>query len=169
MALGEWSKSNAVYAGKLVRSGIEGARDGSKAFVNGEPLVPLLTKSARRALKPAALGICLGALSGYPSSRHHSLGRMLARGVLGGVIGLGTGLAWEGRHLTASAARAAGKNIERVREEQWWIENPIDYASSNASSSFYSRSGSAFARCYSPPRQDKIVRTHLPRLIPVHC
>jgi hypothetical protein len=128
MALREWSKSNANYGRKLVNSGIEGARSGRKAFLNGEPLTPFMSESVRRALRPAAVGACLGVLGSYPRCRPKSISRALACGLLGGAIGLGAGVAWESRHLTASAASGALKNIGRVRDEQWLTKHPIDYA-----------------------------------------
>ena len=128
MALHEWSKSNASYGRKLINSGIEGARSGRETFLNGEPLKPFISESVRRALKPAALGACLGVLGGYPGNRHKSIGRALARGLLGGAIGLGAGVVWESRHLTASAAGGALTNIGRVRDQHWLTKHPIDYA-----------------------------------------
>jgi len=128
MALREWSKSNATYGRRLVNSGIEGVRTGRTAFLKGEPLTPFISKSVRRAWKPAAVGACLGMLGGHPGSRHRSIGRAIARGLLGGALGLGAGVAWESRHLTASAAGGALKNIGRVRDEHWLTRHPIDYA-----------------------------------------
>lgn len=128
MALREWSKSNATYSRRLVNSGIEGVRTGRTAFLKGEPLTPFISKSVRRALKPAAVGACLGMLGGYPANRHRSIGRALARGLLGGAIGLGAGVAWESRRLTASVAGGAFRNIGRVRDEHWLTKHPIDYA-----------------------------------------
>lgn len=128
MALREWSKSSANYGRRLISSGIEGARSGRKAFLNGEPLKPFINESVRRALVPAALGACLGALGGYPGDRHPSIGRALARSLLGGAVGLSAGVVWESRHLTASAAGAAFKSIDRIRDEHWLAKHPIDYA-----------------------------------------
>jgi hypothetical protein len=128
MALGEWSKSNASYGRKLINSGIEGARSGREAFLDGDPFKPFLSESVRKALKPAVLGACLGLLGGYPGGRHKSISRALARGLLGGAVGLGAGVVWESRHLTASAAGGALKNIGQVRDEHWLDKHPIDYA-----------------------------------------
>lgn len=128
MDLREWSKVNANYGEKLVNSGIEGARSGGEAFLNGESLTPFLGESARTALRPAALGACLGVLGSYPGPRQRSLGRVLAFGLLGGAIGFGAGIVWESRRLVASAAGGAARSIGRVRDEQWLIRNPIDYA-----------------------------------------
>jgi len=128
MHLCEWSKSSADYGRKLFDSGIEGARSGREAFLNGEPLTPFLAESVRRALKPAALGAYLGLLGSYPGCRRKSIGRTLAYGLLGGAIGLGAGVAWESRRLTVSAAGGALRNIGRVRDEHWLTKHPINYA-----------------------------------------
>src|ERR1700685_454040 len=101
MDLRKWSKSNGDYGRELLHSGLEGARSGREAFLNGESLTPFLSESVRGALKPAALGACLGVLGSYPGSREKSISRALAYGLLGGVIGFGAGVAWESRHLTA--------------------------------------------------------------------
>ena len=40
MDLRDWSKSNTEYGKKLLDSGIEGARSGQEAFLNGKSLTP---------------------------------------------------------------------------------------------------------------------------------
>jgi hypothetical protein len=127
MDLYEWSKSNADYGRKLFDSGIEGARSGRDAFLEGEPLAPFLGESARSAWKAAALGACLGVVASYPGRRRKSFARTLAYGLLGGAIGLGAGLAWESRRLTASVADGAWSSIGKVRDERWLTDNPINY------------------------------------------
>ncbi|MGO9796465.1 MAG: hypothetical protein ACLPLZ_10275 [Terracidiphilus sp.] len=79
-------------------------------------------------MKPAALGACIGVLGSYSGYRRKSIARTLAFGFLGGAIGLGAGLAWESRRLTASVAGSALRNIGRVRDEHWLTKHPIDYA-----------------------------------------
>ena len=128
MDLRKWSKSNADYGRELLHSGIEGARSGEEAFLHGESLTPFLGESVRSALKPAALGACLGVLGSCPGSREKSISRALAYGLLGGVIGFGAGVAWESRHLTVSAACGALRNVGKVRDEHWLTKHPIDYA-----------------------------------------
>ncbi len=124
----KWSKSNADYGRKLLDSGIEGARSGEEAFLDGRSLTPFLSESVRNALKPAALGLCLGVLGSCSGYRQKSIARTLAYGLLGGAIGLGAGMAWESRRLTASAAAGAFRNIGKVRDEHWLTKHPIDYA-----------------------------------------
>jgi|ERR1019366_6853770 hypothetical protein len=128
MDLREWSKSSTDYGRKLLDSGIEGARSGREAFLNGESLTPFLSDSVRSALKPAALGACIGVLGSYPGYRQKSISRALAYGLLGGAIGFGAGVAWESRRFTASVADGALRNIGKVRDEHWLTKHPIDYA-----------------------------------------
>jgi hypothetical protein len=128
MDLCKWSKSNADYGRRLFNSGVEGARSGREEFLDGESLTPFFSESVRSALVPAAFGACIGVLGSYPGYRQKSIARALAFGLLGGAIGLGAGLAWESRRLTASVAGSALKNIGRVRDERWLTKHPIDYA-----------------------------------------
>jgi len=128
MDLYKWSKSNADYGRKLLDSGIEGARSGEEAFLHGESLTPFLGESVRSALKPAALGACIGVLGSCSAYRQKSMIRTLVYGLLGGAIGLGAGIAWESRCLTASVAGSALRNIGRARDEHWLAKHPIDYA-----------------------------------------
>jgi hypothetical protein len=128
MDLGGWVKSNVNYGRRLVDSGIEGARTGQEEFLDGKPLTPFLGESARGALAPAALGACVGVLVSYPICKLKSMAVTLAYGLLGGAIGLTTGLAWKSRRLSASVAGSAWKNIGKVRDEQWLAKHPIDYA-----------------------------------------
>jgi hypothetical protein len=128
MGMGKWVKSNVDYGRRLVGSGIEGARSGQNDFLNGEPLAPYLGESVKGALLPAAIGVCVGVLAGYPIWRRKSKAVTLAYGLLGGAIGLTTGMAWKSRHLSASVAGSAMKNIGKVRDQLWLTKHPIDYA-----------------------------------------
>jgi len=130
MSLRSWSRSSADYGRKMLNSGLDGARSGREAFLNGEPLTPFLSESIRSALKPAVIGACLGALGSYPNSRHtrSSIGKVFAYSFLGGAIGFGAGVAWESRRFTASVAAGALKNMEKVSDEHWLEKHPIDYA-----------------------------------------
>jgi hypothetical protein len=128
MDVGEWVKSNISYGRRLVDSGIEGARTGEEEFLDGRPLAPFLGESVKSALVPAAIGACVGGLAAYTISKRKSSMVALAYGLLGGVIGLTGGMAWESRHLSASVAGGALRKIGRVRDEQWLAKNPINYA-----------------------------------------
>jgi hypothetical protein len=128
MGLSEWSKSEVEYGRKLVGSGLEGARSGREAFLNGRPFTTFLSESVVEALKPAALGACIGFLSAYPGKRNKSIARVLGLGWLCGTIGFGAGFAWTSRRMTARVAGEAWRNVGRVRDERWLEEHPIDYA-----------------------------------------
>jgi hypothetical protein len=128
MGVGEWVKSNVDYGRRLMDSGLDGARSGQEEFLNGKPLTPYLGESVKDALVPAAIGVCVGVLAGYPVWRKKSTAVSLAYGLLGGAIGLTTGMAWSNRHLGASVAGSALKNIGKVRDEKWLTRHPINYA-----------------------------------------
>lgn len=123
-----WSKSEFEYGRRVVHSGLEGARSGQEAFLNGSSLTPFISGAARNALKPAVVGACVGLLSGYRGKRHTSISRILSLGFLGSLIGFASGVAWESRDLTASAAATALKSIGKVSDEHWLEKHPIDYA-----------------------------------------
>jgi hypothetical protein len=128
MSLGEWVKTNVDYGRRLVDSGIEGARTGQEEFFEGQPVTPFLEEVAKGALVPAAVGAALGVLISYPLCRQKSKAAIFAYGVLGCAIGLGAGLAWESRELSASVAGNAMKKIGKVRDDRWLSKHPIDYA-----------------------------------------
>jgi hypothetical protein len=127
MDLQKWSKSEVEYGKKVLNSGLEGARSGEEAFLHGNPPTPYLTDSVRRALVPAAVGACLGALSSVPGN-DRSIGRMLVFGLLGGLIGFSSGMTWESRALTESAVHGALQNVHKVRDEHWVEKHPVAYA-----------------------------------------
>jgi len=56
------------------------------------------------------------------------MGRILASGLFGGLIGFTAGIVWETRFLAASTAGGALGKIGKVRDEHWLEKNPIDYA-----------------------------------------
>jgi hypothetical protein len=122
------SKSEFEYGRRVLHSALEGARGGREAFLKGQPLTPFLSDGIRSALKPAAIGACIGVLGSYPCGHRWSISRTLAFGLTGWAIGLGAGVAWETRGLTACATNGALKNIGRLRDEHWLERHPIDYA-----------------------------------------
>ncbi len=128
MSFQEWSQSSVEYGRKLVDSAVAGARSGENEFLKEELLTPYLSEAARQAIGPAMIGACLGAVGGYLQSGQRSKSRGLAFGLLGAVIGFGTGMIWDSRDFTASVASGAWKNIRRTRDEHWFEKNPIDYA-----------------------------------------
>jgi hypothetical protein len=130
MDVKDWVKSNVDYGRKLVDSGIEGARSGQDEFLNGEPLAPFLGESVKASIAPAAIGACVGALVAYPFYRKKSstATATIAYGLLGCVVGLTAGMAWKSRHLSASVASGAMRNMGKVRDEKWLNQHPINYA-----------------------------------------
>ena len=128
MRFGTWSKTEADYSRKVVSSGLEGARCAAEEFLNGQHFSELLADSLHSAFRGAALGAYIGTLASYSATRRNSLGRALALGMLGGVIGFGASIIWENRRLTAYAAHGASKNISRVRDEHWMQKHSIAYA-----------------------------------------
>lgn len=127
MNVTEWSQSTVDYGRKLVDSAVEGARFGEDQFLKEKPLAPFLGESARQALGAAAVGACLGLLSGYLNERR-STSRVLGRGFLCGAIGFGIGMVWQSRDFGVSIASGAWKRINKARDERWFERNPIDYA-----------------------------------------
>jgi len=128
MGLREWSESEIDYGRKVLNSGLEGARSGREAFLNGRSLAPFLSESVRNALVPAAVGACVGALGSYSGKQDPSAFRTLLFGFLGAAVGFGSSLVWESRALTAKVASSAWKNMGKVRDEHWFEKHPIDYA-----------------------------------------
>jgi hypothetical protein len=128
MELSNWSKSELEYGRRVMHSALEGARDGREAFLKGRPLTPFLNEGIRSALKPAAVGACIGVLGSYPGGHYRSISRTLAFCLTGWAIGLGAGVAWETRGLTACVANGALRNVGRLRDEHWLERHPIDYA-----------------------------------------
>jgi hypothetical protein len=116
------------YGRKLLDSGLEGARSGEGEFLHGRPLVPFLENSARHALKPAAIGACIGLLGSCTGNGRKSSDRTLLYGLVGGAIGFGVGVAWLSRRLTVRVASSAFRNMGKVRDERWLENHPIDYA-----------------------------------------
>jgi hypothetical protein len=128
MHIREWSKSEMEYGRKVLGSGLEGARSGQEAFLNGKPLNSFLSESVREAWRPAMLGAAIGLLAGYPGRRQRSVVSGVGLGWLGGVVGFGVGFAWASRALTAKMASEARRNVGRVRDEHWLEQHPINYA-----------------------------------------
>jgi hypothetical protein len=128
MNLSDWSKDNVDYARKLVDSALEGARSAEETFFHGKSAEPFVTESVRHAWGPALVGGCVGALCASSAESRKSSARTLEYALVGVALGLAVGFAWESRQLARSIARAAAKNVNRVRDEHWFAKNPIDYA-----------------------------------------
>lgn len=128
MSLRRWSRSEVEYGRSILSSGLQGVRDGREEFLVGRPLGGFLGQSVRKAVPPAAIGLCIGMLGSCPRDRRSSFGKLLLFGLIGGAIGFGASVAWESRRLTASAAQGASRNISRVRAERWMEKHSIAYA-----------------------------------------
>ncbi len=127
MSFHEWSQSEVEYGRKVLHSGLAGARSGRETFLKGRPLTPFLSEAARNAFVPAAVGAVVGVLASQPRDQRSAC-KTIALGFLGWTIGLGVGVAWQSRGLTACVTNAALQSIGRVRDEHWLQRNPIDYA-----------------------------------------
>jgi hypothetical protein len=125
MSLHTWS--NLEYAKKLVDSGIEGAQKGEQSFLHGEPLTPILGKSACQALKPAAFGAGLLLLA-CQNTRKKSASTVVSRAIIGGAIGFGIGLLWHNRRLARHVIVGIRQGVGKIRDEHWLEMHPIDYA-----------------------------------------
>lgn len=128
MDVQEWSKSTVKYGRKVLSSGVEGARSGRETYLHGTSVGSFLRESSRDAWKPAIVGACVGALASYPGRRSQSATRAFLWNLLGAVVGLGAGIAWKSRRLTASVADGALKSMGKARDEHWLERHPIDYA-----------------------------------------
>ena len=127
MNLHEWSQSEVEYGRKVLHSGLAGARSGRETFLNGRPLTPFLNEAVRNASVPAAVGAVVGVLASQPRDQRSAC-KAAIFGFLGWTIGLGLGMAWQSRGLTACVTGAALRSIGRVRDEHWLERHPIDYA-----------------------------------------
>ncbi len=128
MNLQAWSKTELAYGHKVLERGLQGARSGREEFLRGTAPRPLLCESLRHAVRPAALGACLGIVGGYPGTRRGRTSRVMRFGLLAGLIGFGMGMVWESRCLAASVALGAWRSMGRARDEHWLEQHPIDYA-----------------------------------------
>jgi hypothetical protein len=127
MRLREWSQSEVEYGRKVLNSGLAGARTGRETFLNGKPFTPFLSDAAKNASTAAAIGALVGVLVSQRRNRESSC-KTAVLGFLGSIIGLGLGMAWQNRRLTAYVTGAALQNIGKVRDEHWLERHPIDYA-----------------------------------------
>jgi hypothetical protein len=116
------------YGRSLANSGAAGMRSGRDAYLNGKPLVTVLTQKARASLGLAAIGACAGLLQCLASSRDRRIPKSIAIGAVGSAIGFFAGFTWKTRELTTSMVQGAARNIGSARDEHWLERHPIDYA-----------------------------------------
>jgi hypothetical protein len=116
----EVQKSDIRYVRSLVEAGVGGAvtawkGTGYRAF----------TPAVRGAVwAPAAVGAAIGVLSVFLNRNRRRSGSSVA---LGGLIGSALGFS-AGAAFTGTAARAAVKNVNALRDAHWLEKNPIAYA-----------------------------------------
>ena len=128
MSFLEWSKSSVDYSRKLVDSAVEGARIGEDEFLKEEALAPYLEGSARQALRPTAIGACLGLLGGYLGNGRRSTSKALAYGFLGGIIHNAEALCSFFNPTVNSFKRI---NAPRTISGATWSPNSITYGGNN--------------------------------------
>ncbi len=107
MNLREWSESEVEYGRKVLNSGLAGARSGREAFLNGRPLTPFLERSSPKCLNPSCRGSTRRHTGQFPGTQSQVRKKTIVFGLFGWAIGLGVGIAWQSRGLTACAANGA--------------------------------------------------------------
>ena len=123
-----WLTSNIDYSKNLVGSGVDGARSVGRNMLHGEHVETVLSRSARNSWPSIAIGAGLGILCGCLATRRKiKYEKVFACGLLGGAVGLSTGLAWETRRLTGGMARGAIRNLGEARNAHWLARHPINY------------------------------------------
>lgn len=128
MSLQNGSESRAQYEEKVVSCESSRAQSDQQELVCERSLLGFLADSMRSAVAPAAIGVCVGLLGSCPRKRSSSISRALAFGVLGGAIGFGASIAWEGRGVAANAAHRTSQKLGRIRDERWMKKHSIAYA-----------------------------------------
>lgn len=122
-----WMKSQLDYGHELIHCVVEGARSARSHALADEPVRAALARSARASLPWAAMGasVILLALCSPKGSKFTA--RRAVLGVIGGVIGFSTGIAYSTRQVTREMVHGA-RNINSVRDLHWLAKHPIDYA-----------------------------------------
>jgi hypothetical protein len=124
----DWVKSSFGYGRHLAGSGWEGLRLAERAALGGASVGSVLADALRESWLPAAVGAYVGALgAALGHKRKPNYGALAGATLLGGVIGLTTGMAWGTRRLAGDMARGARKNINAVRDAHWLEKHPIPY------------------------------------------
>ena len=83
MELRNWSKSEFEYGRKILNSGLEGARSGREAFLNGRPLTPFLGEVSSQCLEACRRWSVHWRVGRLSQNRHRSVSRALAYGFVG--------------------------------------------------------------------------------------
>jgi hypothetical protein len=118
------SQSTQAYLKQLIGAGLDGIESARHEFDGGVIASPL-----RPAVwTPAAIGTTIGVLTTRLAGTRRSASRTAWGGFVGGVLGLGAGLAWASRGFIGRAARTATRRVNATRDAHWLETHPIDYA-----------------------------------------
>ncbi len=115
-------KSDITYFGKLLGAGWDGVTSARKA--DDRSAASAWTAAV---WTPAAIGAAVGIVGASFRNRRSGY-RVALGGLIGSVLGLGSGVAWASRDVTEAAARNAVRRINTVRDARWLEKNPIAYA-----------------------------------------
>ena len=116
-------KVDLTYFKQLMGAGLDGI---AAARLEYEGVIPSPLKPAM--WTPAAIGATMGMLTTRLAGKPKSRSRTAWGALLGGVLGLGAGLAWASRGSIGHAARTATRRVNAVRDTHWLETHPIDYA-----------------------------------------
>ena len=120
-------KSEISYSRNVLKAGLDAVSTVRNEAPN-QQIVPELARAVRSAGVPAAVGVAVGVLCGCVALKSRRGRGALVGGWVGGLIGLGAGVAWGSRKTTAAIAHQAAKNFSTVRDAHWVEKNPIAYA-----------------------------------------
>lgn len=116
----ERMKPGVYYIVDLIHAGMDGAVTAEKTTIVPQTLIgSVLTATAIGAGAGAGVALLNEKRSKY---------EVAIKSLIGGVVGLGCGLAWASRGYTGSIARGAKRKIDVVRDAHWLEKHPIDYA-----------------------------------------
>ena len=117
-------QSAQAYLKQLVGAGLDGIAAARHEF-DGDVITSLLKTVV---WTPAAIGTTIGMLTTRLAGNRRSASWTALGGLVGGVLGLGAGLAWASRGFIGHAARTATRRVNATRDAHWLETHPIDYA-----------------------------------------
>ena len=127
MSISERIKTNLAYGKELVESGLQGAKEGRKSVQASARQRAIVRVAAQQAWQAATLGAVAGALFGVLTDDRKPVRGVIARSLLGAVLGFGGSFIWKTRPLTSAMAHGAGKRIGRARDKHWLTGHPVNY------------------------------------------
>ena len=113
-----------TYLKQLIGAGLDGI-ESARREIDGAVFV---SPSRPEVWQPAAIGTIIGILTTPSAGSRKTASRAALGGLIGGVLGLGAGLAWASRGFIGHAARAAVRRVNITRDIHWLETHPIDYA-----------------------------------------